>query len=208
MTDLSQGEKDKLEGIFERGSSVYEVWPEHWVSGEDSKGVNYPQEISFCYECAEGEIEKLRKKDPGGSWVVDGGWGSESDDFPFCSVQGCWKPLRIEPTAHCCEESVRHFLMYGFDHSSAEDCYQMREVLSDYGWGENYDMSWSGLGFGSYKEAILFLGKNILNNLEGKSCQHPNMTPGTRFHDTIVWNCPGCRRVEYRTIKENQSGGV
>lgn len=105
-------------------ASLFEVKPEHWISGEDAD-----EGISFCRECAEAEIAKR-----GGELTIDGGYCGPNDSHAFCETCRC--PLEVTLTDHGCEEELHYFEENGFDLTSAEDCYYLLLLFSSAYWGE------------------------------------------------------------------------
>ena len=128
---LSAAEQEMLSKFFEEGWSRVEDHDEHWIHGWDR---DHYESISYCYECAEKEIEKLLKEDPEGEWIVDGGWGGEADSTPFC--EGCGKLLSASLTNYGCESELEHFTYNGFNVASDEDRRAMHEVIESRGWEE------------------------------------------------------------------------
>lgn len=83
----------------------YRTEPEYWVHGDCSDGSRYDTcGESFCYKCCEKQVAELQRDDPGGTYSIDGGWGSEGDSRPFCET--CGVPLEYDPTQYAVEEIV------------------------------------------------------------------------------------------------------
>lgn len=127
---LTESEREHLEAIFHRGALKVKVFDAYWIHGADC-GEDY------CYQCCKSEVEKLKKKDPKGEYFVDGGWRSDHDGTPFCA--SCQKRLDGSLTNYGCKQEVDHFLEYGFDPNSDDDCLSMSEVICSRGW-----CPWSG----------------------------------------------------------------
>ena len=132
---ISKSDQKKLETLFNAGAEKVESEPEHWISGAD-------EGMSYCYDCAEKEVEQLLKKNPAGEYIVDGGWGIEGDSTPFCEI--CDKLLENTLTDYGCESEVDHFLDHGFDPKYDDDCRAMSEVISSKAWEpcENEDIEY------------------------------------------------------------------
>ena len=122
---LSDDECKLLEDFFNAGAALVESEPEYWVHGAD-------EGESYCHKCCEKKVKGLLKKDPGGEYCVDGGWGVEGDSTPFCET--CGKLLENTLTEAGAETEVDHFLEYGFDPESDDDRRAMSEVIRARGW--------------------------------------------------------------------------
>jgi len=125
MNKISEKDQEKLEALFNTGAARIPSEPEFWINGADGG-------LSYCLDCCEKEVEKLLKKDPDGGYTVDGGWETEGDSTPFC--ENCGKLLENILTDYGCEAEVKHFLSYGFDPKSDDDCWAMSEVIRARGW--------------------------------------------------------------------------
>ncbi|MCP5006876.1 MAG: hypothetical protein GY941_23460 [Planctomycetes bacterium] len=123
---ISEQDQHWLDKVFARGAICVEEWPEHWIGGSDD------QSQSYCYDCAEKEVDRLSKKFPDDYFWVDGGWGVEGDGTPFCET--CQRQLSNEFTQYACETEVDHFLEYGFDFECGNDCLSMEKVILSAGW--------------------------------------------------------------------------
>ena len=123
---ISKQNRAWVEKIFSEVSECVEEWPEYWIGGSDD------QSLSFCFECAEKEVRRLSEKFPNDEFFLDGGWGIAGDSTPFCET--CKKRLENEFTTTACEEEVEHFLEYGFDIDSGDDCLSMDKIISSAGW--------------------------------------------------------------------------
>lgn len=108
-------------------AAKFTVEPEHWIGGDD-------ESRSFCHECAEKEIANLEKAHPDEEYILDGGWGCESDSQPFCET--CGKALSASFTTYACESEIDHFEDSGFDIDSPEDCYSMERIMGSCGFYE------------------------------------------------------------------------
>lgn len=163
---LSDTEKARLESAFLHGAVKVEVLPEHWVHGSD-------EGLSWCYECAKKEVEKLRKESPNEEFLVDGGWGIEGDSTPFC--EGCGAMLSNSYTQYACETEVDHFLENGFSLESGSDCYSMSRVVSSSGWGPYRDdmccEPYRRNALREYYEQLQSLGRSIVAKLDKQNNQ-------------------------------------
>ena len=123
---IPEQDQDRLEKFFNDGAKGVEEHPEHWISGGDGG-------ISYCYECAIKEVERLSKENPDEYYSVDGGWGNcNGDSQAFC--EDCGRLLDNDFTQYACETEVDHFIEYGFDIESGDDCLAMSKVISSAGW--------------------------------------------------------------------------
>lgn len=152
---LSEADRSRLDALFLAGWEKTPADDEHWIHGVSE---DYDEGLSYCYECAEKEIEKLQKEKPEGEWILDGGWGSEGDSTPFC--EQCGKLLSNTLTAYGCEEEVDHFLRDGFDPKSDDDCRSMYEVISALGWDAGEIEKYR-----EYVDRLHTLGRAILSKL-------------------------------------------
>ncbi|MBS1807530.1 MAG: hypothetical protein JST84_05000 [Acidobacteria bacterium] len=109
----------------------------YWVN-------NGPDEsISYCYQCAEKEVKRLKKENPNGEYFIGGGYSFEEDSQSFCETCGCL--LQCSFTNYACEEEMRHFGEYSFDFTSPSDCDSFREMcntLDRYDPGTTCDLSY------------------------------------------------------------------
>jgi len=176
LPPLSEAERARLVQLFDAGAARVPAAPEHWICGSNR---DHDESTSYCYECAEKEIAKLKQADPEGEWLVDGGWGNEGDSTPFC--EGCGKLLSNTLTNYGCEAEVDHFTEHGFDPASDDDCRAMSEVISARGWEE-----WSGRVFEreyerrnseKYFSDLHALGRQILAKLDQQNTAY-QPTPG------------------------------
>lgn len=130
--NISEENQEKLYKLFVAGAAGIEIEEEHWAHGGDGG-------LSFCYDCCEKEVARIKKEDSENAenCYVDGGWGTEGDSIPYCET--CGKMLANSLTGYGCEEEVDHFLEYGFDLKSESDCYSMELVIDGRDW-----KPWSG----------------------------------------------------------------
>jgi len=126
MKHISEIDRKKLEKLFNDGAARVGEKPEHWINGSD-------ESISYCYGCAEKEIERLKKENQQEEYFIDGGWGHAGDSQAFCET--CGATLNNDYTQTACEEEVSHFLENGFDIKSDMDCLSMSKVICSAGWG-------------------------------------------------------------------------
>lgn len=125
MNHISEPDRKKLEKIFNDRAAMVDEKPEHWISGSD-------EGISYCSECAEKEIERLKKENPEEEYFIDGGWGTDGDSQEFCET--CGAVLNNDYTMTACKDEVRHFFENGFDIKSDMDCLSMSKVICSAGW--------------------------------------------------------------------------
>jgi hypothetical protein len=123
----SEKDREKLYKLFTEGSANIKIKPEYWAHGGD-------EGFSYCYECCEKEVIRLQKLDPENKddYCVDGGWGTEGDSIAYCET--CGHLLENSLTDCGAEDEVRHFLGYGFDPKSENDCHSMGLVIDARGW--------------------------------------------------------------------------
>lgn len=157
---INKIERIRLEEVFNHGASqIYEA-REYWITS-DSDHIDAAE--SWCYECAEKEIARLKAAHPGDEFILDGGWGSESDGQAFC--ESCGKILENSFTDYACEEEIAHFLKYGFDPMCSMDCFYMDKVIGARGWD-----TWDGFtGYArkndiAYHHDLYHLCRTILDN--------------------------------------------
>ena len=74
--------------------------PLHWIYGAD-------EGLSYCRECCEKEVAKLKAENPDGDYSVDGGWGWESDSPEFC--ERCQCALEYSPTNECLSYELEYY---------------------------------------------------------------------------------------------------
>ena len=125
MKYISEPDRKRLEKLFDDGAARVDEWPEHWINGAD-------EGISYCYECAGKEVERLTKENPGDEYFIDGGWGTEGDSQAYCET--CGHILDNSFTQCACRGEVDHFLEYGFDINSDVDRLSMSKVIMSAGW--------------------------------------------------------------------------
>ena len=135
MNYITEQERTILEKLFNEGAGRVESEAEYWVGGDDDA-----QGESFCLECCEKEVERQKKEDPSGDYIVDGGWDQEGDGTPFCET--CHQLLSNSLTDWGCESEVEHFLLHGFDPKSDDDCRAMDEVILARGWEPFENQTW------------------------------------------------------------------
>ena len=164
---LSESEREALSEYFAEGWRRVKTDDEHWIHGCNR---DHDEGLSYCYECAEKEIEKLTKEDPEGEWILDGGWGGESDSTPFC--EGCGKMLSASLTNYGCEAELQHFLENGFDVTSDEDRRAMHEVIESRGWEEcehrTFSRDYERRESERYFADLHVLGRRIQTTLSGQ----------------------------------------
>lgn len=112
--------KKRFEQIVIPRARKLRVLPEHWIHGWD-------EGFSFCEECGLKKIEELKKEDPDGEYVLDGGWHIEGDGDAFCDT--CHVQLDNIYTNYAVESTLDHFEEMGFNPKSERDCYSMDNVL-------------------------------------------------------------------------------
>lgn len=93
--------------------------PMHWIHGAD-------EGFSWCAECAEKEIKKLRRKNPSKEYILDGGWSIEEDSQQFC--EGCRRELDCSYTDYAIESELDHFNECGV--VGAADEHSLYTILS------------------------------------------------------------------------------
>jgi len=119
---ITEAERMRLEELFFYcGCLIVPEKDEHWISGWD-------EGESYCLDCAEEKVDELRTLKPKEEYSVDGGWGTEGDNTPFCET--CHHRLDNSLLQHGCESEVDHFLKYGFAAHCPDDCLDMHRVIS------------------------------------------------------------------------------
>jgi hypothetical protein len=130
---LTQEQIDKCTKLFEEGASRVKTWPDHWIH---YFGDSIDYSIDYCYECAKKHIEVLRKEYPDEEFVIDGGWGSESDGFVFC--EDCGRLL--DTSVLGCDDELAYFMEYGIEGDL--NLYSMNEVINSGGWDLPTGRTW------------------------------------------------------------------
>ncbi|APW37669.1 hypothetical protein RD110_11075 [Rhodoferax koreense] len=76
----------------------------HWIA---ARNADPEQGEDYCRACCQKEVDRLNAENPDGEYLVDGGWGSESDTSGVCS--GCGEPLHVGLTEHGVSSELEHF---------------------------------------------------------------------------------------------------
>lgn len=151
LQDISEGDaiaegvtQDLMEGLLLQTAALCDEEAEHWVHGGN-------EALSYCRECCEKEVERLRKEKPGGDFLVDGGFGIEGDRTPFCET--CNKRLSNSLTDYGAETEFEHFMENGADLKSPDDCLSLWNAFESQLWGARGQETWeSDFDFKSRKE--------------------------------------------------------
>lgn len=68
MNYITEKDQERLESLFAAGAEGLEIDNEYWICGDDSGH-------SYCYECCEKAVEKLKKENTGDNeYYADSGW--------------------------------------------------------------------------------------------------------------------------------------
>lgn len=78
-----------------------------WIS---ARYADTEQSESWCTPCAKAEVERLNLANPEHEYLVDGGWGSETDCPRYCCK--CGKTLSDYLTSYAIREEVDHYSRY------------------------------------------------------------------------------------------------
>lgn len=127
---LSEATRARLGALFNAGAAKFDPLPCHWVACADEDSVDY------CREHALKRIEEIKAESPDREPILDGGWPSDHDSTPYCQYEGCGALLDGALTSYGAEQEIDHFLDYGFDPASDDDCRAMAEVVSTLHWGQ------------------------------------------------------------------------
>lgn len=124
----------RILSLVEGPASTLELKDEHWITvhGTDD-AIDVDSGVSYCPECCEKEVARLKKEDPAhaDNYYVDGGWGIEGDYIPYCETCGAMLSNSLLPTF--CEEQLEYFDENEFDVTSPDDCYTMQQMLESWG---------------------------------------------------------------------------
>ena len=122
---ITTTEQARLEEFFSDGASRVPDSPEYWIkeSGDESVG--------FCRACAEKELARLLEEDPGGEYMIDGGYGWKSESIDFCDTCGIAMDNSLLNSG--CEEEIDLFLEHGF-YGTDWSCWVMEKIISSRGW--------------------------------------------------------------------------
>lgn len=156
---LAEKEQERLDAHFMAVAST-DTESEYWIHGSD-------EGQSYCRECAHKKVKELKEKQPGADINVDGGYGTEGDSTPFCSV--CQKRLENTLTQYGCESELEHFQGNGFKIDSEDDCYSMQQVIDSSGWGPlefEHESEHEKKERKEYYERLHSLGHKILADLK------------------------------------------
>jgi len=84
---------------------------------------------SYCYKCAQKEVERLSKKYPNKEFYIDGGWGHDNDYQVFC--ERCDAVLDNSYTETACDEDFNFFSKTSttWDWDDVYDCMSVSKIL-------------------------------------------------------------------------------
>ncbi len=172
---LSDSQIERLTALFRDGGSEVKSQPEHWISGGVGNH-DHDESKSYCYDCAKKEIARLKQEEPSGEWSVGGGYGGQGDSTPSC--ESCGVRLENSLTRYGCSVEVSHFLEYGFDPASGDDCRSMHEVIEARGW--QFCSAYEKPEEARYFERLHELGRRILSGLANVSGEGAGQLPTNR----------------------------
>lgn len=159
--ELTDEECNFLEDLFAKRGARVKAWDAHWIHGADSGE-------DFCYKCCKKEVANLKKKDPKGEYIVDGGWRTDHDTPPFC--YRCGRRLDGCLTDYGCEAELDHFLEHGVNLSRWGHCYEMSEVINGRGWKpwseRIYEHEYQRESDVEYFANLHTLGRRILDSMK------------------------------------------
>ena len=111
-----------------------------WISAREA---DPEQSTDWCLECARAEVARLNAAHPEREYLVDGGWGSETDVPPYCWK--CDKPLDDQLPEYAIESEIEHYstspiILRG---RRAADCaFRYRQMLRSGNFKEDDPASW------------------------------------------------------------------
>ena len=125
--DITQeGVTEELIGeLIRPAARKYKTKKEFWISGTD-------ESLSYCATCGNKKVSKLKKLHPENDYSLDGGYGVDGDNQPFCET--CGVALENSFTDYACEYELDHFESFGFDVTSPGDCYSLCNIFDSQGW--------------------------------------------------------------------------
>ena len=98
-----------------------------WIS---ARHADTEQSESWCTACATAEVERLNSTHPEHEYLVDGGWGSETDTPRYCCK--CGKTLSDHLTSYGIKYEVDHYSRYTVGlrgKHAAEKAFRFMEVF-------------------------------------------------------------------------------
>ena len=135
--EITKTDRLRLEALWDAGMERVHVEPEYWIAGSD-------EGLSYCRNCCEREVTRLRQEALTQEYCIRGGWDTEGDYTPTCEI--CGQILSNTFTDYACESEIEHFLEYGFDPDDGFDCLSMSKVIDARGWepfpGEKTDLQY------------------------------------------------------------------
>lgn len=119
-----------VESLICRRADRFRLFPEYWIAGAGDGG------LSYCLDCCQKEVARLKLKEPAEEFWVNGGFGDEGDSRSYC--QTCNRPLDNTYTTCACEQECDHFEEHGINFLIPENCDSWMHVLGSAGF-EFYD---------------------------------------------------------------------
>jgi hypothetical protein len=111
-----------------------------WISARQA---DPEQSADWCLECARAEVGRLNTEHPEHDYLVDGGWGSETDSPPYCCQ--CDKPLNDHLSEYAIEAEIEHYSDYPIclrGRQKAHSAFRFRQMILSGNFKEDDPASW------------------------------------------------------------------
>lgn len=111
-----------------------------WIS---ARNADPEQSESWCTRCAKVEVDRLNNLHPDAEYLVDGGWGSDTDNPRYCCK--CEKTLSDHLTRYAIGEEVDHYSRHSVrlrGSCSAERAFRFIEVFESQNFDADDKESW------------------------------------------------------------------